>query len=268
MEWNSMLERLEKIQRNSPSKIFTMYLNTDPSDPEQQGGEWKIHFKNGMRNFEQYLEKDNNKEELQHFQLVKQKVEKYIREYEQHLMRGIILFATADEEIWFAERVQIRLETSFSWQETPELGQLKEMMSQYPKAGIVLVQQDEIKIIDTFLNEIMEKIWYQLDIDTDDWRVKQGPRKAAPTSGAGSSNLQKEQFAARFKANKQRWYKQIAPKIDKLAKNHHWEEIYILGEADEANEMKAQMNKNVTALIQKNMLDHEETKVLKEVYGS
>ncbi len=45
------MKKLESIYLEKPNRVFTMYLNTDPADPEQQGGEWKIHLKNGLKKF-------------------------------------------------------------------------------------------------------------------------------------------------------------------------------------------------------------------------
>src|SRR5690625_3466333 len=245
-----------------------MYLNTDPSDPEEKGGEWKIHFKNGMRNFEQYLKEDDNKEELENFQAVKDKVERYVRGNEQEFRRGVVIIATADEEVWFADRVQMRLKTEFYWQETPVLDQLQELQAKYPKSGIMLVQQKHIKIIDFYLNEIQDTAYYELDLDTSDWKEELGRRKGnSSPAGPGRTNLQQDNFTDRFEANQQRWYKKIAPKLDKRAKDHDWEKIFVVGEADSSKELESQMNKSADALIQKNMLDHEESKVLEEVFG-
>ncbi|MEC5424989.1 VLRF1 family aeRF1-type release factor [Virgibacillus sp. C22-A2] len=267
MDLNKELKEMAKIRKDGPNKVFTMYLNTDPSDPDQQGGKWKINFKNGMRNFEQYLEEDDNKEELKNFQLVKKKVEKFVHANELEFLKGVVVFATADEEVWFADRIQMRLKTEFFWQETPELGQLKKLQELFPKSGIILVQQSEVKIIESYLNEIQGTDSYELDLNTDDWRQKLGPRKGNTAMGPGSTNLQKDNFEARYEANQQRWYKKIAPKLDRRAKENNWEKIYIVGEADSSNELKKQMNKPVDEVIQKNMLDHEETKVLQEVFG-
>ena len=268
MDLHKKLKELDNVKRDGASKVFTMYLNTDPSDPEQQGGEWKIHFKNGLRNFEQYLKEDDNKEEWENFQAVKDKVERFIRGNEQEFRRGVVIIATADEEVWFADRVQMRLKTEFYWQETPVLDQLQELQDKYPKSGIILVQQNQIKIIDSYLNEIQNTASYELDIDTDDWREKLGPRKGNSSPfGPGRTNLQKDNFEARFEANQQRWYKKIAPKLDKRAKDNNWEKIFVVGEADSSKELEGQMNKPVDNLIQKNMLDHEESKVLEEVFG-
>src|SRR5699024_9426950 len=223
MNISKQLNKLEKVNKQGPDKAFTMYLNTDPSDPEQQGGEWKLQFKNGLRNFEQYLEEANNKEELKNFQLVKQKVKKYVFENELALRKGIIIFASASEDVWFAARFQARLKTEFYWQETPVLDQLKSLCEHYPRTGVILVQQNEIKIIESYLNDVENTVYYELNLDTDDWRQKVGPRAANNTTGLGSINAQKENFKDRYEANKHRWYKCIASKLDKREKDNHWE---------------------------------------------
>lgn len=268
MDINAKLKELESVNRENSNKVFTMYLNTDPADPDQQGGEWKIHFKNGMRNFESYLKEGDNKEELNNFQAVKKKVDRFIKENEQQQQKGIIVFATADEEVWYAEIVQIRLENEFYWQETPELDQLRKLKESYPKTGIILVQQNQIKIIDSYLNQIEDTFSYELDVETDTWRVMQGPRKGTSgTTGLGSTNMQTDKFEARYEVNQHRWYKEVASKIDKQAKDRNWKKIYVVGENGASNVLTDQMNKPVDEIIQKNMLDHEESKVMHEVLG-
>ncbi|MFC4558701.1 VLRF1 family aeRF1-type release factor [Virgibacillus kekensis] len=267
MNLDDQIKQLENVRKEGSNKVFSMYLNTDPSDPEQQGGEWKIHFKNGLRNFESYLQEDENKEELKNFQQVKKKVEKFVRGNEQNYRRGIILFATADEEIWFAHRVQTRLETEFHWEETPQLDQLKKLRDEFPKSGIILVQQDQVKVVEANMNEIEDTVYYEFDVDTDDWRQFTGPHRADPSMGSGGKSLQQDNFKDRYEANKHRWFKSIAPKLDKRAKDHQWEKVYVVGEPDPTQELKEQMNKPIDDIIQKNMLDHEESKVLEEVFG-
>ncbi|WP_106496759.1 VLRF1 family aeRF1-type release factor [Lentibacillus sp. Marseille-P4043] len=267
MELIEEMEKLEKVRKDNTNKVFTMYLNTDPSDPEQQGGEWKIHFKNGLQNFEHYLEEDENKEELKNFQQIRQKVERFVRGNEQNFRKGIILFATADEEVWFAERVQMRLKTEFFWGSIPVLDQFNRLYQSFPKSGLILVQQDQVKVIEAEIGEITDTAYYELDIETDHWRQFTGPHKADASMGKGGKSLKQEDFQDRYEANKQRWYKSIAPKLDKRAKDNGWEEIYIVGGSDASWEIKAQMNKSVDQVIQKNLLEQEESKVLEDVFG-
>src|SRR5699024_2560259 len=141
--------------------------------------------------------------------------------------------------------------TEFYWQETPVLDQLKTISADYPKAGIILVQQDEVKVVESNLNEVENTVYYELDLETDDWRQKLGPRKANNTSGLGSINAQKDNFKDRGEANKHRLYKRIAPKLDKRAKDPQREEIHVVGEGDAAHEIEAKMNKPVNKVIHK-----------------
>lgn len=255
---------LKNVRKDDANKVFTMYLNTDRSDPNQQGDEWKIHFKNGMRNFDKYLQQDDDKEERENFLKIKDKVTKFIKEQETDFQRGVIVFATADDEIWFAKCVQMRVENEFYWQDTPELNQLMELKEKYPKIGVILVQQNQIKVISSETNRILNTTHYELDMETEDWRIKQGPRRVA-AAGARGPNVQKDSFESRYAANVQRWYKSIAPKLDKLAKDSGWERIYLIGEGEGAMELSKQINKPIEKVIQKNMLDHDEMKILEEV---
>ncbi|MHA6251902.1 VLRF1 family aeRF1-type release factor [Oceanobacillus sp. CAU 1775] len=255
---------LEDVKTDGVNKIFTMYLNTDRSATNKQGDEWKIHFKNGMRNFEKYLQQDDNNEELDNFLKVKKKVTDYMKEEEASLQRGVVIYATADDEIWFARKVQMNLDSEFYWQEEPELNQLRNLKEKYPKLGVVLVQQNQIKVIKSESNRILDTVNYELDIETEDWKIKKGPRPAT-MAGSRGPNVQKDNFQSRYAANMQRWYKQIAPKLDKLAKDSNWEQLYVVGEADVATELSSLLNKPVDRVVQKNMLDHDEMKVLDEV---
>jgi len=264
MSFEEEIKELESIRKEGSDKIYSMYLNTDPSDPDQQGGKWKIQLKKSLQDFTNFLKEDDNKEELNNFEIVKDKVEKYVEAAEQDLSRGIILFASADD-VWFARKVQMRLKSEFDWQKEPNLTQLKELEIEFPKTGMILVQQNYVKVIDAFLNEIRDVHFYELDLDTEDWTVKRGPGRGGGGRHTGAANFQEDKFKNRFEANQQRWYKSLAPKLDKLAKDGDWKDIYLAGEREAVNELNDQMNKEVTYIVNKNLLHHEESHVFEEL---
>lgn len=259
MTFEQEIKNLESIHKEGTDKIYSMYLNTDPSDPDQQGGKWKIQLKKSLQNFTNLLKEDDNKEELENFKIVKDKVERYMEAVEQDLARGVILFASVDD-VWFAKKVQMRLKSEFDWEAEPNLQQLKKLEIEFPKTGIILVQQNLVKVIDAHLNIIRDVHNYELNLDTEDWTVKKGPGR-----GGGEVNYQEDKYENKVSAHQQRWYKSIAPKLDKLTKDKEWEEIYLLGEREAVNELDKQMNKEITFIVNKNMLHHEESEVLKEL---
>src|SRR5690625_5327210 len=46
------VNQLENMKSDRSKNVFAMYLNTDPTDPDQQGGKWKINLKNGLQNLD------------------------------------------------------------------------------------------------------------------------------------------------------------------------------------------------------------------------
>ncbi|UOQ46998.1 VLRF1 family aeRF1-type release factor [Gracilibacillus caseinilyticus] len=265
MDINKEIKKLEQIYLEKPQRVFTMYLNTDPSDPDQQGGEWKLHLKNGLNSFENYLQEDGDSDEKRNYWAVKEKVEQFMHDNEQELAKSVVIIANADESVWFAHKFQMPVKTEFSWEEQPKLEQLKEMYNQFPETGIILTQKEAIKILDTELGTLKDTKLYEMDLDTEDWREHTGPHGAGVSMGTGGKNNQQEQFESRFEANRYRWYKSIGSTLDKVAKNRNWQHIYIVGKKDEAEDLVHNMSKEVTDIVPKNMLEHEEMKIINEV---
>ncbi|RKQ34706.1 VLRF1 family aeRF1-type release factor [Oceanobacillus halophilus] len=259
------MKKLASVYVEKPHRVFSMYLNTDPSDPDQQGREWKIHLKNGLNSFENYLKEDGNREEKRNFKMVREMVENYIREHELNLSKSIVIFATADQKVWFAERFQMPVVTEFSWEETAKIDQLKKMYHQFPKTGIILTQKESIKVMDAELGTLKDTNVFELDLDTEDWKEHTGPSHNQLSMGSGGRSTKQDEFQERFEANRYRWYKRVAPKLDKLAKDKQWESIYLVGDKQEAEDLKSHMNKVITDIINKNMLDHEEKQVIDTV---
>ncbi|MCA0971720.1 VLRF1 family aeRF1-type release factor [Halobacillus litoralis] len=266
MDINKEIKKLEQVHLEKPEKVFTMYLNTDPSDPDQQGGEWKIHLKNGLNNFESYLKEEDDSDEKRNYWAVKEKVEQFIEENEQNFAKSVVVIATADDTIWFAERFQMPVKSEFYWEETPQLDQLKKMQEDFPKTGIVLTQKEQVKVIDAELGQLKDTQLFELDLDTDDWRQHQGPHRAQASMGSGGAkNSKQDQFQERFEANRYRWYKSLAPKLDKLAKDYGWQQFYLVGDKEELKDLSDNMNKEPKDMVNKNLLDHEEMHIIEEV---
>lgn len=266
MDKKRLIAKLKSVYREKPHRVFSMYLNTDPSDPEQQVGDWKIHLKNGMNNFESYLKADGDSEEKKNFMIIKDKVEQYVQENELNLSKSIVIFATADEEVWFAERFQMPVETYFYWEETAKVDQLNHMYEQFPKTGIILTQKESIKIIDSELGSVLDTKRFMLDLITEDWKEltsSQNEQEAIEFNG----ELRPDKLEQRFEANRSRLYKTFASKLDKLAKDKQWDSIYLVGDKKEAQDLIDNMNKPVTGVVDKNMLDHNERRVIEMVQG-
>ncbi|KSU61508.1 hypothetical protein AS034_14265 [[Bacillus] enclensis] len=264
MSFQRTMNKLENLSLQKPDKLLTVYLNTDRSDPDQQGGEWKIALKNGFNSLVEYLE--SAPEERERLQAIRPKVENHILSRERELPRSFIIFASADSGIWETFELQVPVETNFYWEEKPHLEQLKSLHDQYPQTGLILLQQNQIKILTSAFGQLQTSEFMEFDLDTEDWRRSEGPHHADVSmgSGGGKSN-QQDEFDERLKANQQRWWKSLGSILDKKAADENWEKIVLVGDKEEAAVLAENMNKDVHDTIQKNLLNENEHQVIEKL---
>jgi hypothetical protein len=265
MTLQKALNKLENLHLQKPDKLLTMYLNTDRRDPDQQGGKWKIALKNGFNRFEEYLEISND-EEKKRFHSIREKVETYVLSLERDLPRSIIVFASEDSGIWETFELQVPVKTNFYWEEFAELDQLKEIHSQNPPTGVILLQQNQAKLIQTALGRVEDTEMYKLDIETEEWRRHAGPQPADINLGSnGGSANQDDHYQERIEAHQKRWYKSLASKLDQEAANRSWEKIILVGDKGTGQLLSENMNKKIDEILQKNLLNQKEETILEEV---
>lgn len=220
MLMKDQLKQLKNIRYKDPHKVFSMYLNTDPRDPEQQDGKWKIHLKKSLQDLAESTKKSESHEEKNQARTIIHKVEQEIQKKEADMHRSMILFASADEDLWYSKTLHIPVETEFHWENAPALNQLEKLEQSYPYTGIIVVQQYEVLVIETEIGALINETHYELNLDSDDWREHQGPQGDDLTQGGAK----RDEFNERVKANQQRWFKSLVSTLEKKAADKGWEQ--------------------------------------------
>ncbi|MGD6967950.1 VLRF1 family aeRF1-type release factor [Rossellomorea vietnamensis] len=265
MSIQKTMNKLENVHLQSPDKLLTMYLNTDRRDPDQQGGKWKIALKNGLNSFNEYLDL-SNEEEKKRFNSLREKIQNYVSSLERDLPRSIIIFASEDSSIWEAFQLQVPVETNFYWEEYAVLDQMKQIQSEKPLTGLILVQQTQVKWVETAFGQIEDTEMFRFDLDTEEWRRHAGPQPSDITiASKGGSASQDDHFQQRIEANQKRWFKNLGGKLDKVAADRKWEKIIVLGDKGTGHMLSENMNKQIDEVIQKNLLNEQEEKVVEEI---
>lgn len=255
-------QRLEDF-KSTGNSVLSIYLNTNPADPEQGAGAWKIHLKNEMKTLEQEIEAKNDQEEMKLFTQVKKKALKEIEAKQGDLNKGIVLFASEDPELWSVYYVQVAVKTSFHWSDVPELEQFQYMNKAYPKAGIILPALDMVRILDTSMGVLNEELVYEFDPGSDRWQEKKGVAYGAVRA---SSAKHVDSHADRLRENLLRFYKEMGTSVEQLKKNRHWEEIHISGEAELAKAFATTLRTNPASILHKNLINSKPNTVLHEVF--
>ncbi|WP_436964432.1 VLRF1 family aeRF1-type release factor [Staphylococcus xylosus] len=252
------INNLEKYDGTAENqKVFSIYLNTHPD----QGTKWKIELKNALKDLAYRTKHSDDHEEKNQAKKVIKKVETEIQSVEPELKRGLILFLTADESLLFKKLTHISLDTEFNWGDQPKLDQLKSLQGNYPYTGILVLQQDKARLIETEIGTIVKEKDFILDLDTDDWREHQGPQGDDFTQGGSK----RDEFKERVKANQERWLKNLASTVEINAKRNEWKQIYLAGEKEEIEKLRTLFNRNIDKIITSNILNLNATEIITKV---
>lgn len=262
MTINQELQTLKEFQSEDHC-VLSVYLNTNPGDPEQLNGGWKIHLKNGLKRIGEYIEASDDEKELKSYNETKKKVMKEIEDNQNDLHKGVVIFASADPELWSVHYVQVPVKTSFHWENHPAIQEMEYMYKAYPEAGIILPSFGEVRILDTAMGVVKDDLKYRFDPNLETW----GEQKDLDPTGEhviGSSNI--DFLHAKLRENLQRFYKGMGANVERLKKERGWKEIHVAGEAELANAFAETLTQKPASCIYKNLNNSQPPEIIHQVF--
>ncbi|GEN84033.1 hypothetical protein SLU01_23450 [Sporosarcina luteola] len=262
MSLSEELKSLKEYKCNSRC-VLSVYLNTNPADPEQQNGAWRIHLKNGLKRLAEYLEASQDQNEIKAFKKLKDKVTKEIEGNQNDFNKGVVIFASEDPELWSVHYVQVQVKTSFHWEDHAVTEEMEYMLKAYPEAGIILPSLGEVRILDTAMGFINDEMTYEFDSGLQVWKEANGARSSVQR---GSGGGQSDEFDDRLRENLERFYKELGATVEKMRKDRNWKEIYVVGEAELANSFTKALRTKPNNSIYKNLINVQPEKVLHQVF--
>ncbi|WP_176554206.1 VLRF1 family aeRF1-type release factor [Bacillus sp. Marseille-P3800] len=252
------LKRLKQIQCDNG--CLTIYLQTGKTSVDQQKGEWKIRLKNGLKKLEEYLEVSDNDPELHAFKKLKKQAEQQIMELSTNMPKSIVFIGSSEGDVQL-KKLQVPVENDFRWEKHPVVDQLEALEEKFPLSGIVMIKKTDVHTVETSLGEVIEEKQYSWDIESEDWKEYVGAR---PQAEAGAA-LHREQYADRFDANQQRWFKKIAQKIEKESKQKNWSTMHLVGSPDQTSEFARQLSNHDPKISKRNLAKLKSHEIVKEL---
>ncbi|MFB5663307.1 VLRF1 family aeRF1-type release factor [Alteribacillus sp. HJP-4] len=266
-------ERCEITLRNDLNKynnthdetgILTIYLNTDLGEGNQQSGEWKIRLKNGLKKLKEYTESSGSKDEQKAYKKLADEANQRIYDLQTDMQKALIFIASADGELRAEYILQVPVETEFHWEKKPIVTQLQDMESKFPPAGIIMVQQRDVILMDTALGEINEEKRFSWEFESEDWKQYKGNASSDRTS---SGTTQVDEVQQRFDENRLRWYKSLAPMLDKEIKKRGLQGAYLVGNKEAVRDLEKHLGTKILDVIPKNLISKPSHEILNHVYG-
>jgi len=242
--------------------VLSVYLNTNPGDPEQLNGAWRIHLKSGLKRIDEYIKASKDEKELKNFTELRKKIETEVESNKNDLSKGVVIFASLDPELWAVHYVQVPVKTSFHWENHPVTQEMEYMYKAYPEAGIILPSFGEVRILDTAMGAVIDEATYVFDANLEGWG-KKGKKDSNETL---TGSTRDDAIEPRLRENLQRFYKGMGEIVGKLKKERGWQEIHVSGEADLANAFAETLREKPASCIYKNLNNSKPADVLHQVF--
>ncbi len=243
--------------------VLSVYLNTNPGDPELLNGGWKIHLKNGLKRIEEYLAASEDDKELKAFKKLRKKVTEEVEKNMNSLRKSVVLFAAVEPELWSVHYVQVPVKTSFHWENKPVTEEIEYMYKAYPEAGVILPSFGEIRILDTAMGAVKDEMIYAFDADGGDWRNQ---KEESNIQDQKSKKTASPFMSPRPKANLKGFFKGMNQVIEKLKKERGWKEVHVSGEVDAANAFAETLREKPASCIYKNLNNSKAHEIIHQVF--
>lgn len=251
-----------KAYRYSSRCVLSIYLNTNPTDPEQFKGAWRIELKHGMKRIREYLTASGDEEEVKSFNKVMKKVMNEIEENHKELRKGVVIFASANEDLWSVHYVQVPVKTNFYFENHPVTEQMEYMYKAYPEAGIIMPSFGEIRILDTAMGSVRDELTYKFDQVTEVWK------EVKNTDSTVKNAIEKKKTAAlepRQLFNVSSFFRGMDTTVKNLKSKRGWTEFHIAGEAEMANAFADSLREIPTSCIYKNLNNSKTNEIIHQV---
>ncbi|MEK4484376.1 VLRF1 family aeRF1-type release factor [Psychrobacillus sp. FSL H8-0484] len=257
-------KELEELKAYSSSDrcVLSVYLNTNPGDPEQLNGAWKIHLKSGLKRIGEYLKASGDEKEIKDLDEIKNKIIKEMEENKLELHKGVVIFATADGDLWYVNYVQVPVKTNFYWENHPVVEQLEYMYKAYPEAGIIMPSFGEVRVLDTALGFVRDDITYRFDLVSEQWKESE---KVDISNRREALKDKTAKLDTRYKVNKSSFYRGMRETIEQLKKKRGWREFHVAGEAEMANAFAESLRDLPASCIYKNLNNSNAEEVVHQV---
>ncbi|TQR20299.1 VLRF1 family aeRF1-type release factor [Psychrobacillus vulpis] len=242
--------------------VLSIYLDTNPADPSQLKGAWKIHLKSGLKRLGEYLEASHDENEIKAFNEVKNKVMHEIEENGHVLRKGIVIFATANDDLWSVHYVQVPVKTNFYWENHPVTEQFEYMYKAYPEAGIIMPSFGEVRILDTAMGFVRDDLTFKYDPVSEVW----GEKKKVDAKGRRAvADSKSSVLESGYKVNVSSFFRGMNTTIEQLRKKRGWREFHVAGEAEMANAFTDSLRDLPASCIYKNLNNSKSSEVVNQV---
>lgn len=245
------LESLIQREAKSGSRVLSLYLNTDMSLAANVSRAFELVVKEMLKEIEAKLDEEQQRELAENATRVTEFVEQY-----RTPQKGLVIFSDASEDFFWVRELKVKVRDSAWWNETPYLRPLIEIMDEYERYGVVLVDREHARLFTIYLGEIEEQreVFAEADVE----RVQ----------GVGAERAWSQSHVQRKAEEHARWHlKRVAEQLSRLSRDYDYDRLILAGTVEATSELQrllpARLHNRVVRTISLSV-DASEVEVLEE----
>jgi len=205
-----------------PAPVLTLYLNTNPAEPRNQGHPpgYVIYLKSRGKILANRIPETGRKQ----FQAELKRVEEFLRNRKPP-HRGVVVFSSPKRQEFVPMNVE--LEDELHWGR-PSLTQLLWLLDEHQPSGVVLVDRSGARFYRFWLGEIEELKKEKFELDKMEWRQKH----LMPPSHPGvqkTRGSQRDVFEQRVEAQYDRFFRDAAERIRQWSEREKLRPVFVAG---------------------------------------
>jgi peptide subunit release factor 1 (eRF1) len=131
------------------SPVLSVYLDVDQTRTTNLKRHFEAPLKDMLRSIEAQLDEKQRKS----FGADARRVNQFVSDFEPH-GKGLIIFCDDSENFFRAREINVAVQNNAHWSETPYVLPLFEILDEYERYGVVLVDRTHARVFTVFVGEI------------------------------------------------------------------------------------------------------------------
>ena len=223
------IEQIVERKAVPGSPVLSVYLDIDQTKANNLQRRFEASLNNMLRSIEARLDE----KQLQSFSADAARVRRFVSGLEPE-GKGLILFCDDSENFFWAREIKPSVRNNARWSDTPYIRPMLEILDEYERYGVLLVDKAHARLFTVFIGEIAEH--YDA--------LAPAPVRHIKTSGTDHI-LSETRFQHKADMHVHWHLKHVAEKLDKLVDQYALDRLLLTGPVEATSELQHLLSKRV-----------------------
>jgi peptide chain release factor subunit 1 len=215
------------------SPVLSVYLDIDQSKASNLQRRFEASLNNMLRSIEASLDET----QLPSFSADSERVRRFVSGLEPQ-GKGLILFCDDSENFFWSREIKPSVRNNARWSDTPYIVPLLEILDDYERYGVVLVDKAHARLFTVFIGEIEEH--YEALAPMEVSRIK--------TTGTDHM-LSDYRFQSHADMHVHWHLKNVAERLEKLVEQYGFDRLLLAGPVEATSELQQLLSKRLRTRV-------------------